>query len=249
MRYFIEVAYMGNNYAGFQIQKNAHTVQAEVESALGIYYHHAHSLTGSSRTDAGVHAKQNFFHFDTDISIQIQKDIYHLNAILPADIVIKNMIPVSADAHCRFDALHRTYRYSIYQYKNPFLANNSFYVPYPLNAELLNAAANTLMGTKSFKSFSKKNTQVHTHICTITASYWQVHPHEIVYTVRGNRFLRGMVRGMVGTMLLVAKGKYSIQQFCEIIASDDASQTDFSVPAKGLTLQAVAFNIPQLSGS
>jgi tRNA pseudouridine38-40 synthase len=240
-RYFIEVAYKGKAYAGFQIQQNANTIQAEIEKALKIYFRQSIQLTGSSRTDAGVHAKQNFFHFDATIAIIEQKHIYHLNAIIPNDIVIKTIEIVAHDFHCRFNALSRSYQYNIYQSKNPFLEDTAFYYPFPLDKMLLGEAAQLLIDYKNFESFSKKNTQVHNFMCSISISQWVFSKDLISYEVTGNRFLRGMVRGLVGTMLLVGRGKYSMETFIDIIESKEPSRTDFSTPAKGLILQEVAF--------
>ncbi len=240
-RYFIEVAYKGTEYAGFQIQQNANTIQAEIQKALHIYIRQVFVLTGSSRTDAGVHANQNYFHFDTDIQIDSDKTVYHLNAILPISIVVKKIFVVKNDAHCRFDAISRSYIYTIYQNKNPFLTETAFYYPYPLNKSLLDQSANAILGSHNFQAFSKKNTQVHTYQCTILSSEWHFEDNRIIYEVTGNRFLRGMVRGLVGTMLLVGKEKYSLQMFMDILESQTPSKTDFSTPAKGLMLQSVIF--------
>jgi tRNA pseudouridine38-40 synthase len=243
-RYFIEVSYKGTLYAGFQIQQNANTIQEEVEKALHIYYRHKFELTGSSRTDAGVHALQNFFHFDTDLDLNllnVEKAIYHLNAIVPSDIVIKSIFKVKDTAHSRFDALSRTYQYDLYQQKNPFIHDTAYYYPYALDASAMQQAAAIIMDYTNFQSFAKKNTQVFTYECSIIKSQWRFSSEIINYNITGNRFLRGMVRGLVGTMLLVGKGKYSIQDFINIIESKEPSKTDFSTPAKGLTLQKVAY--------
>jgi tRNA pseudouridine38-40 synthase len=245
-RYFIEVAYKGTAYAGFQIQQNANTIQAEVEKALHIYYRHVFELTGSSRTDAGVHAQQNYFHFDTDIIIDSktsEKAIYHLNAILPQDIVIKSLQHVADDAHCRFDAISRSYQYNVYQSKNPFLEDTAYYFPYAFHIDMLNKAAAMLLEYSNFQSFSKKNTQVFTYECTLTKSQWTLQNDILLYEVTGNRFLRGMVRGLVGTMLQVGRGKFTIEKFKSIIESKNAANTDFSTPAKGLVLKEVKFKI------
>jgi tRNA pseudouridine38-40 synthase len=245
-RYFIEVAYKGTAYAGFQVQQNANTIQAEVEKALQIFYRIPISLTGSSRTDAGVHAAQNYFHFDTDIVISEEKmfkSIYHLNAILPNDIVVKSLKQVAEAMHCRFDALSRSYEYSIYQNKNPFITDLAFYYPYSLDLVLLNACAAMLMEYNNFESFSKKNTQVFTYECTISKSEWIIENDMLRYYVTGNRFLRGMVRGLVGTMLHVGRGKYDVDTFRKIIESKIANKTDFSTPAHGLVLKEVKFGI------
>ena len=243
-RYFIEVAYRGTAYAGFQVQDNANTIQAEVEKALLTYFRIPIALTGSSRTDAGVHALQNFFHFDAEIQFEaatVAKAIYHLNAILPLDIVIKDIKQVTDTAHCRFDATSRSYTYSIFNHKNPFLFDNAYYYPYPLNLEALQEAASLLLAHTEYQSFAKKNIQVFTYNCKITESVWSYKDDVLLYKVTGNRFLRGMVRGLVGTMLLVGKGKYSISDFKAILESNNSAKTDFSAPAKGLVLKEVKF--------
>jgi len=243
-RFFVEVAYKGTNYAGFQVQHNANTIQAEVEKALKIYFKRDFELTGSSRTDAGVHALQNFFHFDMDETFQLSESIevaYHLNAILPRDIVMKEIRMVEDLAHSRFDALYRTYEYSIYNAKNPFLEDRAYYYPYPLDLNLLNEAAAIILMNTDFQSFSKKNTQVYTYECNIMESAWETHNHKLIYRIRGSRFLRGMVRGLVGTMLRVGAGKIGIDEFRDIIKAHDISRVDFSTPSHGLVLINVGY--------
>jgi tRNA pseudouridine38-40 synthase len=242
-RYFLELAYMGTRYAGFQVQQNANTVQAEVEKALAIYLRKTIELTGSSRTDAGVHARQNFFHFDVEGFEEGNwpDRVYHLNAILPKDIVIKQIFAVKEDAHCRFDALSRTYEYTLYHYKDPFLRDRAYYYPFKLEPGLLNEAAYLIKATTGFKAFAKRNSQVQTFDCTIHESEWICNGQVILYRVKGNRFLRGMVRGLVGTMLRVGSKKAGMEEFRGIIASQDPSKADFSVPAHGLALVAVQF--------
>jgi tRNA pseudouridine38-40 synthase len=243
-RYFIEVSYKGTAYAGFQIQQNANTIQAEVEKALLVYFKKPIELTGSSRTDAGVHALQNYFHFDTDV-LQLdeiaEKTIYHINAILPNDIVVKKIMQVSNEAHCRFDAISRSYEYTLYTNKNPFLEDVAYYYPYDVNKDALAQAAALVMANKCFESFAKKNIQVHTFDCTITKSIWKFENDVIKYNVTGNRFLRGMVRGLVGTMLKVGRGKLSIEKFASILIANTTTDTDFSTPAKGLCLKEVLY--------
>lgn len=238
-RYFIEVAYKGTRYSGFQIQQNANSVQSEVERALKIYYRHEISLTGSSRTDAGVHAFQNFFHFDLETTIEDAS--YHLNAILPGDIVIKSIKQVPGDLHCRFSALAREYEYFIYQQKDPFSDDRAYFYPFPLNLEILQAAAAELFNHTDFTSFSKRNTQTKTKLCTIKTSQWHMQNGKLVYTVSANRFLRGMVRGLVGTMLLAGRGKITLSQFTGIIEAKDCVKADFSAPPQGLFLKNVHF--------
>ena len=226
------------------MQQNANTIQAEVEKALQTYFRQKSELTGSSRTDAGVHAAQNWFHFDSELIIAkdtTEKAVYHLNAILPGDIVMKDILPVKERAHCRFDAISRSYQYSIYRLKDPFLADKAWYYPFPLDMQLLNEAASLLKEYIDFQSFSKKNSQVFTYDCSVSKSEWADEGNCVVYRVTGNRFLRGMVRGLVGTMLHVGRGKTSAADFRRLLESRDASRTDFSAPAKGLILEAVIF--------
>ncbi len=240
MRYFLEVAYKGTRYKGFQIQRNALTIQGEIEKAFKVLFKRAVELTGSSRTDAGVHARQNFFHFDWPGTFE-QKWIYNLNAILPGDISINSINGKTEDAHCRFDALSRTYHYRVYQYKNPFLTDRSYFYPYSLDIALLNTAAAILKEYTDFTSFSKKNTQVKTFNCTILKSEWIIKDDQLIYIVSANRFLRGMVRALAATMLKVGRGTISLDIFRNIIESKDCSNTYFDAPAHGLTLMEVRY--------
>lgn len=242
-RYFIEVSYMGTRWSGFQKQANAVTIQSELEGAMAIYFRKAFELTGSSRTDAGVHAIQNYFHFDEmDIA---EKDLvrasYHLNAILPEDIVVHAINRMHEGAHCRFDAISRTYEYSIYKSKNPFLKDRAFYFPFPVDITLLREAAEMVLHNRDFAAFSKKHTQVFNYTCEITESKWMQADDRLIFRITGNRFLRGMVRGLTGTMLRVGRKKLSLTEFKTLLASDDSSKVDFSVPAKGLILCQVRF--------
>ncbi len=241
-RYFLEVAYKGTNYSGFQIQDNASSIQQEVERALGIFLRQRVMLTSSSRTDAGVHAVQNFFHFDYEAVID-RRQLYNINAILPADIVLKDVRPVAPEAHCRFDALSREYRYYLYGRKNPFLDDRAWFYPYTLDREKLAAAAALLMEYQDFTAFSKRNTQVKTFLCTLFESAWTEEENGLVYTVKANRFLRGMVRGLVGTMLHVGRGKLSIEEFAGILRQKDNRLADFSAPGHGLFLYQVYFPV------
>lgn len=242
-RYFIEVSYKGTLYAGFQSQQNAIAIQDEVEKAMAVYFRMSCQLTGSSRTDAGVHALQNFFHVDFELPEEPdwQKVAYHLNAILPADIVVKRIYPVEATSHCRFDARYRTYEYTIYSSKDPFMQDRAFYYPYELDIDLMNQAAGIVRENTDFESFSKRNSQVFTYRCTIFESDWVRSGNTLVYRVSGNRFLRGMVRGLVGTMLKVGRKKITINDFAGIIATHNPSLVDFSVPPQGLMLMEVAY--------
>jgi tRNA pseudouridine38-40 synthase len=239
-RYFLEVAYKGTNYSGFQIQDNANSVQAEMEKALAIVFRQKVSLTGSSRTDTGVHALQNYFHFDFQDVID-PRQLYNINALLPRDIVLKSIFPVGEEAHCRFDAVSREYRYYIYRKKNPFLDDRAYFFPYKLDKMQLDAAAATVLRHTDFTSFAKRNTQVKTFVCAIRESRWFVENDCLVYRVVANRFLRGMVRGLVGTMLQAGRGKLTLTQFEAILHGRDNRHADFSVPGHGLFLFRVSF--------
>jgi tRNA pseudouridine38-40 synthase len=239
-RYLLEVAYKGTNYSGFQSQHNANTIQAEIERAFIVLQKEKIIMTGSSRTDAGVHALQNFFHFDFEELLN-SGFTYKINAILPEDIVVKQVIPVAEDAHCRFDALSREYKYYIYRYKNPFLKDIAYYFPYKLDIEILHQAAAIIKEHEEFTSFSKRNTQVKSFKCEIQESEWYWEKDCLVYHVKANRFLRGMVRALTATMLKIGRRKMSINQFREIIEAKDCTKSSFAVPAKGLFLISVSY--------
>ena len=246
-RFFLEVAYRGTAYSGFQSQQNANTIQAELEKAFLILQKHRVEMTGSSRTDAGVHALQNFLHFDYDGLIE-PHFVYKINAILPGDIVIKSLNPVSDTAHCRFDAVSREYRYYLYQSKDPFLADRAFYFPYKLNTSKMQEASELIKEFTDFTSFSKRNTQVKTFKCQILESQWGFVDNRMVYNVKANRFLRGMVRALTATMLRLGRGKISIDDFRQIIEARDCTKASFAVPPHGLFLEKVEFPSALYSG-
>lgn len=240
MRYFLEVTYKGTNYSGFQTQVNANTIQAEVEEALNVLLRKNVDLTGSSRTDAGVHACQNYFHFDSENELSPGL-LYNLNAILPADIAARKLLQVRANAHCRFDAISREYKYFIYKNKNPFLTDRAFYFPYPLDIDMMQKAASIVKEYSDFTSFSKRNTQVKTFECEIKESKWIFEDECLVYNVVANRFLRGMVRALTATMLKLGRGKMDIDSFRNIISARDCTLANFAAPARGLFLVNVAY--------
>jgi tRNA pseudouridine38-40 synthase len=248
MRYFLEVSYKGTRYSGFQTQQNANTIQAEVEKAFYTLLKQSVQLTGSSRTDAGVHAIQNFFHFDLPEQLSLQttknnqpKILYNLNALLPSDIVARRLIPVSAEAHCRFDAVSREYKYYIYREKNPFLQDRAFYFPYTLDLEKLQYAAEIIKNQTDFTSFSKRKTQVKSFECKLMESRWIRENECLIFHVKANRFLRGMVRALTATMLLVGRHKLTIEEFKNILLAKDCTLASFAVPARGLFLCAVEY--------
>lgn len=247
-RYFLEVAYNGTAYSGFQSQHNANSIQAEIEKAIEIIQKQKCSMTGSSRTDAGVHACQNFFHFDAVFPIiqweKIDNEfqlVYKLNAILPADIVIKSIKEVKKEGHCRFDAISREYKYYIYQQKNPFLQGIAYFFPYNLDLEKMQQASALIKEHTDFTSFCKRKTQVKSFICCIEESNWHIKDDTLIYTVRSNRFLRGMVRALTATMLKIGRGTISLDEFKAIIEAKNCTKASFAVPAQGLFLTKVNY--------
>lgn len=239
-RYFLEVSYKGTNYSGFQTQQNANTIQDEIERAFEILQKNRIIMVGSSRTDAGVHALQNFFHFDYQRPIN-DHFIYKMNAILPEDIVITKLLTVADKAHCRFDAISREYNYYIYNKKSPFLKERAFFFPYKLDTDKLQAAAGIIKEYTDFTSFSKRNTQAHTFICEVFESKWIIEKDILRYNVKANRFLRGMVRALTATMLKVARNKMTINDFRKVIEVKDCTKASFAVPAHGLFLSSIQY--------
>lgn len=240
-RYFIEVQYDGTAFHGSQIQANQKTVQGELNKVLALYLRHDVVTIGASRTDEGVHALCNFYHLDLSERLE-PKMIYNLNALLPSGMAIKAIYKASdPSANARFEATSRQYRYRVYRQKDPFLYQKAYLYPYTLDLDLLHQAAALLMTYTDFEAFSKKNAQTKTHQCTLFKSEWQNVGEELHYVVWGNRFLRGMVRALVGTQLRLARGKYSLDQFEDIIVSRDSSRADFSVPGYGLYLEQINY--------
>ncbi|HQR93824.1 MAG: tRNA pseudouridine(38-40) synthase TruA [Bacteroidetes bacterium 24-39-8] len=247
-RYFLELSYKGTAYSGFQIQDTGNTIQSEITKALQTIFRQPFELTGSSRTDAGVHAKQNYFHFDTNLELS-NKNCYALNAVLPKDIAVHRIALVADDAHSRFQAISRSYRYSIHAIKDPFLTETAWLYPFPLQKDTLDQAAAILMEYTDFTSFSKRNTQVNNFNCQLSRSEWIEKDGILVYEVTANRFLRGMIRGLVATMLKTGRGTLTLQGFRNILEALDCSKADFSAPAHGLCLMQVNYpsNILPLS--
>ena len=239
-RYFIEVSYKGTRYAGFQVQDDVLTIQSEVEKALAVYFRQPVPLTGSSRTDSGVHARQNFFQFDAEFIVP-ERAIYNLNAILPGDIAIHSIRRMPDNAHCRFDAIAREYEYTVYRAKDPFIADRAYFFPYTVDEDVLQQAAAIIKEYTDFTSFSKRNTQVKTFNCSIKYSEWVRKDDTLVYRVKANRFLRGMVRGLTGTMLKAGRGKISLDELRRVIEAKDCTGADFSVPGHGLLLVKVEY--------
>lgn len=239
-RYFLEFSYKGTAFHGLQLQPEGITIQGEINKALGIILKQEVQTTVSSRTDAGVHAKQNFVHLDLEQAWN-PKLLYNANAIIHPDIVLKHMIAVEPDQHARFDAVARSYSYHIITHKNPFLRDFAYYFPFALDRLKMEEATKLLFEYHDFESFSKKHTDVHTFQCTLSEARWEFLPAEIVFHVTSNRFLRGMVRALVATLLLVGRRKISIPEFKDIIERKDCTLADFSAEAKGLFLEKVHY--------
>lgn len=242
-RYFIEIAYDGTEFAGWQKQPDVETVQRTIENDLSRLFSHSKvDIVGCGRTDAGVHASQFFFHVDLSDKYEANQLMYKLNNMLPLHIAVLGVHKVDSGAHARFDAESRTYRYFIHQRKDPFLKNFSWYFPQQLDIKQMNVAAGKLVGKKDFTSFSKLHTDVKTNVCDLSSAEWiQTSDHELYFEVTANRFLRNMVRAIVGTMIEVGLGNLSVADVEKIIKAQDRGEAGMSVPAKGLFLYHVEY--------
>lgn len=241
MRYFIQVSYFGKNYHGWQIQPKAISVQEKLQTAISTLLRKEITIVGAGRTDAGVHALQMFAHFNTDEKLD-NNFVYKLNAILPKDIVVYNTTLVKNEAHARFDATNRSYEYRIFIGRNPFLLDVTWQVNYKtIDVNLMNNACKILFEYNDFECFSKVKTDVHTFNCTINNAQWILKGNELTFYISANRFLRNMVRAIVGTLIDVGLKKISVEKFREIIESKNRNNAGFSVPAKGLFLTKVEY--------
>lgn len=241
MRYFIQFAYNGTNYHGWQLQPQAISVQQVLTKAVNVLFRNDFELVAAGRTDAGVHAKLMYAHFDTDAVFDKQLMVQKLNSFLPEDITVFNFFEVANDAHARFDAVSRSYEYHINTFKNSFLKNLSYYQFRNLDIEKMNEAAKILLQYEDFECFSKTHTDVFTFNCNITTAYWEKNGSQLIFHISANRFLRNMVRAIVGTMLNVGMGKISVNDVHEIIKSKNRGKAGFSVPAHGLYLTQVVY--------
>jgi tRNA pseudouridine38-40 synthase len=241
MRYFLDLSYRGTQYHGWQIQANAHSVQQELQSALSVLLGQETACYGSGRTDTGVHATQQVAHFDIDVEIAPELVVYKLNKMLPKDISVQSVRPVLADAHARFDAFLRSYQYRLNKRKSPFIIDLSYYWPFPLDIATMNEAAVLLLGTHDFQAFSKVKTDVESFECDISKAIWSEDNDYFTFDVSANRFLRGMVRALVGTLMEVGQGRISAADFGKIIESKSRKSAGRAVPACGLFLTEVRY--------
>lgn len=241
MRYFIQLSYNGSAYHGWQIQPNAVTVQETIQDALSKLLNTNISITGAGRTDTGVHAFQMFAHFDVDETLDTENLTFKLNSFLPKDIAIQSIFQVNADAHSRFHAIKRSYDYKISLKKNVFLFDYTHYVHQKLDVDKMNEAANILLEYTNFQCFSKSNTDVKTYNCKIEQAQWKQEGNLLIFTICADRFLRNMVRAIVGTLLNIGLSKIAVSDMHKILASKDRSKAGFSVPSKGLYLTEVLY--------
>lgn len=242
MRYKLTLAYNGENYHGWQTQPNAPTVQETLERAFSLILRQNTSITGCGRTDTGVHAEYYVAHFDTyDINGKIGDLVHKMNSFLPKDIAIYNIEPVGDDFNARFSAVKRSYRYWIHTRKDPFLDRSSWLVPYPIDIEIMNQGCEILKRYTDFASFCKAGSDNKTTICHISSAQWTQDGHRIKFEITADRFLRNMVRAIVGTMVDLGLGKTTLADFEDIIKSHKRSSAGQSVPAKGLALVDIRY--------
>ena len=242
LRYFIKLAYNGTHYHGWQYQPNASSVQETMSKAVSTILNTEINLMGAGRTDTGVHAKKMYAHFDFETPFDIPNLVHKLNSYLPKDIAVYDIIPVHDEAHTRFDATKRTYEYHINTLKNPFLQEQSLYFHQPLDVDLMNEAAEILFNYTDFQCFSKVNTDVNTFDCTIFEAYWKQENEKLIFTISANRFLRNMVRAIVGTLINIGLHKITLADFDAIIKSKNRDKAGFSVPAHGLYLTEIEYD-------
>lgn len=243
MRYFVELKYDGGAYCGWQRQPDATTVQGTIEEALSKLLRHEVEIVGAGRTDTGVNASYYVAHFDIDTPFDAAQLRYKLNLMLPHDISIDSVTAVDAEAHARFDAKEREYTYYISTVKNPFRRASAWMYYQPLDVEKMNEAAKSLLEYDDFTSFAKLNSNNKTNICHVMKAEWSVEEGGILrFTIRADRFLRNMIRAIVGTLVDVGRGRYTVEDFRSIIESKDLSRSSSGAPAQGLFLSDVLYS-------
>ncbi len=241
-RYFVQLSFKGSDYHGWQVQPNALSVQEVVEKALSTIFREKIQVVGAGRTDAGVHAKFFVLQFDYSGEIEdYQKLVFRLNGFLPSEIAIRKIREVPADFHARFSALSRTYYYYITTIKNPFATDTAFYYSGKLDIDKMNEAAEILLQTDDFTSFSRLHSDVKTNICKVYRAEWVAEGEMLIFKIRADRFLRNMVRAIAGTLIEVGKGKLMADDFRKIIEMKDRSAAGTSAPAHGLFLMNIEY--------
>lgn len=241
-RYFIYFAYDGLRYHGWQQQPNAPSVQQTLQQALSTLLRQHVEVVGAGRTDAGVHARQMVAHFDVPEELDASQLVYRLNRLLPTDISIADVLPVANDMHARFSARSRTYHYYLHTQKSPFLHRYSCYLTYPLDFDLMNQAAAYLLTVSDFAAFCKSHTDVKTTLCHVTEAQWvQDSPNEWHFVITANRFLRNMVRAVVGTLIDVGRGRITYGDFVHIVSTQKRTEAGESMPAHALFLEKIEY--------
>lgn len=241
-RYFIKLSYNGKPFNGWQKQKNAISVQEVVENAFSTLLKQKIEIVGCGRTDTGVHAKNYVAHFDSNTEIQKKENLlYHINQILPFEVVVHEIIQVIPNAHARFDAVSRTYQYVVTQTKDPFHKEFSAFVKFTLDIDIMNLASNLLLMYDDFTSFCKLHSDNKTNICKVTEAFWTKEGDKLIFTITADRFLRNMVRAIVGTLLQVGSGKIQIEHFQNIIEERNRDKAGTSAPANGLYLTNITY--------
>lgn len=236
------MSYSGTNYHGWQKQPDAMSVQEKINFAFSTALQTEIDVVGAGRTDTGVHATKYFAHFDIEFELQtIEQLIFRLNTILPKDIAVQNIFEVHPEAHARFDAESRTYQYFVVQQKDPFAVENSYYIKNQLDLDKMREASKLLFNHKNFKSFSKVKTDVYTFDCEIYEAFWTDFGNRLQFQIKANRFLRNMVRAIVGTLIQVGLHKVSVEDFNNIILSQDRREAGKSVPAHALFLTDISY--------
>ena len=242
MRYFVTFSYDGARYHGWQIQPNGDSVQARLQEALSTLLRQEIGVTGAGRTDAGVHARMMVAHFDCDSELDCPQLAYKLNRLLPYDIAVEKVEPVGDEMHARFSATSRTYHYYIHTVKDPFLRAYSCELHYPLDFAKMNEAGQLLMGYDDFGAFCKAGADVKTTLCHVTEARWiQTSPSTWYFRITANRFLRNMVRAVVGTMIDVGRGRLSLDEFCKVIEGKRRTEAGESMPANALFLENITY--------
>ncbi len=241
-RYFITFCYDGAAYHGWQVQPNGNSVQAELQKAMAVLMRETVEVVGAGRTDAGVHAHKMVAHFDSEQQFDAQQLAYKLNKLLPRDIAVSDIHPVPEDMHARFSARSRTYHYFIHTNKNPFIRRYSCELHYKLDFDLMNEAGNILCTYHDFGAFCKSHTDVKTTLCSVTQAQWlEIEPHRYCFVITADRFLRNMVRAVVGTLVDVGRGRLTLEEFANVIESKKRTNAGESMPAHALFLHDIVY--------